>query len=455
MKLITIPLSLVDPHPMNPRGSIDETTPRFTRLVESIKAIGVLTPPAVRPHPLVSGRYQLEAGHRRTAAARKAGLTEIPVYVAEHDDDTAFLALVAENEQHEDLTREQRNIGLQGILRLGDVELAGKAVGLDPALIRAARKGYALVDKAKLEQASLEDLAVLQEFEGTPEFAELEKLIGTPRFEWESKNIRGRIERRLRAEELLNALHTAGATEAEIDRNIHIAAEDLLTEDGDPVDQLALAGQCPAHYRDRGEWYDPRYQVFILRTEATTLGLKNRYERTVDPEEQAKREEEAAKRAEFEAHGEASREVRYEFMRHLTPLSATKLYGAIARILQVWNLEIEWSGAQALLGENVKPSTEALMAALTKATDDAVFDPFTVSWRRADDDAAELLLLWLDTLVNLGYTHTPWEAEIVNKAKAIIAEAAESRTCKSCAAGEDDCAGAGSDDPACADWRAE
>lgn len=51
-------------------------------LLQSIKELGVLEPIIVRP-VAGSDKYEILAGHRRTAMAREAGLTEIPVVIKE------------------------------------------------------------------------------------------------------------------------------------------------------------------------------------------------------------------------------------------------------------------------------------------------------------------------------------------------------------------------------------
>lgn len=70
-----IPTYDLFPHPQNPRkelGDLDE-------LVDSIKANGVLQNLTVVPRD--GGGYTVIIGHRRLAAARRAGLTELPCMI--------------------------------------------------------------------------------------------------------------------------------------------------------------------------------------------------------------------------------------------------------------------------------------------------------------------------------------------------------------------------------------
>jgi ParB-like chromosome segregation protein Spo0J len=48
---------------------------------------------AILVRPLAGG-YQIITGHNRTAAERRSGLEQIPAWVREMDDETAFMQLV-------------------------------------------------------------------------------------------------------------------------------------------------------------------------------------------------------------------------------------------------------------------------------------------------------------------------------------------------------------------------
>ena len=69
------------------------------RIIESVRTVGVLSPGLARPLP--EGGYELISGHRRMAACRAAGLTEMPVVVREMTDDEAIIAMVDANLQRE------------------------------------------------------------------------------------------------------------------------------------------------------------------------------------------------------------------------------------------------------------------------------------------------------------------------------------------------------------------
>lgn len=69
-------------------------------LAKSIEDKGVLVPLIVRANPYGDG-YEIIAGHRRKAACKWAGLSEVPVMIVELDDNEAVIAMVDSNLQRE------------------------------------------------------------------------------------------------------------------------------------------------------------------------------------------------------------------------------------------------------------------------------------------------------------------------------------------------------------------
>jgi ParB family chromosome partitioning protein len=90
-------------------------------LAESIKKQGVLQPLLVRP--LSFGRFELVAGERRLRASKMAGLTSVPAYVRELNDEEAEDAQFAENIHRLNHTQIEEAKKLQRDLeKLGSVE---------------------------------------------------------------------------------------------------------------------------------------------------------------------------------------------------------------------------------------------------------------------------------------------------------------------------------------------
>ena len=83
-----------------PRQYFDET--KLAELAQTIKKHGVLEPLLVRKLPR-ENQYELVAGGRRYRAAKKAGLTEVPIVLRELSDEQAIEIAIIENLQREDL----------------------------------------------------------------------------------------------------------------------------------------------------------------------------------------------------------------------------------------------------------------------------------------------------------------------------------------------------------------
>lgn len=69
------------------------------QLEDSIRENGIITPLLVRPQ--ASESYEIISGHRRCYAARKAGLTSVPVIVRKLSDDESIMLMVDANAQRE------------------------------------------------------------------------------------------------------------------------------------------------------------------------------------------------------------------------------------------------------------------------------------------------------------------------------------------------------------------
>lgn len=92
----TRPVASLRANPLNPRGDLH--SPGLEELADSIRAQGVLQPLLVTPGGVVV------AGHRRLAAARMAGLSEVPVVVRDLDPVQQQEIMLVENLQRQDLS---------------------------------------------------------------------------------------------------------------------------------------------------------------------------------------------------------------------------------------------------------------------------------------------------------------------------------------------------------------
>ena len=107
-----LPLQRIEPKQDQPRTMFEEE--RINELANSILEHGVLSPIMVRK--VGDDYYQIIAGERRWRAARKAGLSQIPVRIVVADDKTALEIALVENLQREDLNPIEEARGFKALM---------------------------------------------------------------------------------------------------------------------------------------------------------------------------------------------------------------------------------------------------------------------------------------------------------------------------------------------------
>ena len=96
-------------------------------LAKSIEDKGVLVPLIVRANPYGEG-YEIIAGHRRKAACKWAGLSEVPVMIVELDDNEAVIAMVDSNLQREHIRPSEKAFAYK--MKLEAMKQQGKRTDL-------------------------------------------------------------------------------------------------------------------------------------------------------------------------------------------------------------------------------------------------------------------------------------------------------------------------------------
>lgn len=134
-KIEHIPIFLLHPHPDNPRKELGD----LTELAAAIEAKGVLQNLTVVPAE--EGGYRIIIGHRRHAAAKLVGLTDLPCVIADMTPQEQFETMMVENIQRSDLTVYEQAEGFQLMLDMGSTvgEVAQK-VGLSETTVRNRAK---------------------------------------------------------------------------------------------------------------------------------------------------------------------------------------------------------------------------------------------------------------------------------------------------------------------------
>jgi len=107
-----VELSKITPNPNQPRTLFDEEA--LEELSESIRTLGIIQPITVKKES--DGTYFIISGERRYRAAQRAGLTTVPVYVREADDQTLLEMALVENIQRQDLNAVDIALSLQRLM---------------------------------------------------------------------------------------------------------------------------------------------------------------------------------------------------------------------------------------------------------------------------------------------------------------------------------------------------
>lgn len=205
-KLVMLPIESLYPHPDNPRKDVGDVT----ELAESIKANGILQNLTVVPgHTMtteewrvIHGRhaknptekdrqlmksrylsfgYTVIIGHRRLAAAKMAGLAEVPCAVVEMTEKDQLSTMLTENMQRVDLTVLEQAQGFQMMLDLGDdLEEIAKKSGFTKATVRK-RLEIAKLDKKILQRVSGRQLTIgdFDELAKVEDLTVRNKILGT------------------------------------------------------------------------------------------------------------------------------------------------------------------------------------------------------------------------------------------------------------------------------------
>jgi len=97
--ILRIPVDMIEPNPYQPRMSFDQTA--LEELAASIRTLGLIQPVTVRR--VTDNRYQIISGERRYKACRLAGMTTIPAYIRDANDQGMLEMAIVENVQRENL----------------------------------------------------------------------------------------------------------------------------------------------------------------------------------------------------------------------------------------------------------------------------------------------------------------------------------------------------------------
>lgn len=180
------------PHPDNPRREVGD----ISELAESIRTNGVYQNLTVIPggagvpeEACGLEAYTVVIGHRRLAAAKSAGVRELPCSVVEMDEREQVATMLLENMQRSDLTIYEQAQGFQMMLDMGETksDIAEKT-GLSETTVRHRLKLLELdpeeFRKAEERQPKLTDYIELEKITDPELKSKALKTIGTSNFQW-------------------------------------------------------------------------------------------------------------------------------------------------------------------------------------------------------------------------------------------------------------------------------
>lgn len=165
-QLVMLSVDRLYPHPDNPRKNLGD----LTELAESIKAKGIMQNLTVVPKVGSYGDFTVIIGHRRHAAAKKAGLREVPCVIVEMSEKDQLATMLLENIQRSDLTAYEQAKGFQMMMDFGDsvsgiVEKTGFSESTVRRRLKMAELDEETLKKVSGRQISFGDVDKLSEIE--------------------------------------------------------------------------------------------------------------------------------------------------------------------------------------------------------------------------------------------------------------------------------------------------
>jgi len=152
-------LRLLAPSPFDPR--LDAGGQLVEQIAAGLRESGAFpVEHAIVARRLASGRYEIVSGHRRTRAAREAGLNEVWAFVVDWDDERAKYEAAYHNIQGEMSRWESVRHSLAIVPAQGKVgeglDTYARRFGIGPENIRRYRRGAALVVESSCDVTGLD-----------------------------------------------------------------------------------------------------------------------------------------------------------------------------------------------------------------------------------------------------------------------------------------------------------
>lgn len=443
-----INIAEIYPHIDNPRKNLGD----LTELAESIKARGILQNLTVVPrifgqavtdNPTQDG-YTVIIGHRRLAAAKLAGLTEVPCVISNMDHRDQVATMLLENIQRNDLTPIEQAQGFQMMMDLGEtVADISEKTGFSDSTIRK-RLNLVKLDQKKLQESylrggTLMDYAKLEQLKDEKIKNKVLESIGTRDFDWNLKNAINEQEKPERKKDLIKVLD-------EFAKKVKNTGE---IKGGYSYEKYFGGFQM-------GEWKKPKdadKAEYYYTVENGGASLYKKVEKAEKKELSSKEKEFNKREAELKKLSKLAYEMQYEFIQNF---SAGKKYAKEInyfifqrllrygspdqdKLFKIFSIEspdtnnMDWSAGQELrrslvLGKyDESPEQAMLKAAYIGMNDTSGNDYFSArSWESkiVHDKNRDLDIIY-DMLFSLGYEMSDEEKQLQDGSHELFDKAKE------------------------------
>lgn len=286
--IINISIEKLHSHPQNPRKDLGD----LTELANSIKENGVFQNLTVVPRD--DDTYTIIIGHRRKAAAEKAGLKELPCAIVEMSEKEQLSTMLLENMQRSDLTPYEQAQGFQLMLDLGEsVEGISKQTGFSKSTI------YHRVHLLELDQEefrnsqerdiSMSDYIKLEQLKSIYRKNEALKFIGTNDFNFKFQNLLNEEKREENVKEVIAYLNTVATDVTENQDETQKYQYETWCE----IDDIEDAKDCIENIREDA----PDIEIFYKK-EYSFINFYTLKQEDEKPEDEEPEESEQARKAE-------------------------------------------------------------------------------------------------------------------------------------------------------------
>ncbi|WP_353096343.1 ParB/RepB/Spo0J family partition protein [Tissierella praeacuta] len=261
-------------------------------------------------------KYTVVIGHRRLAAAKLAGLEEVPCVISDMDYKTQVATMLLENMQRSDLTAYEQAQGLQMMLDLGEsVSNISAKTGLSKSTVYSRVKLLEL-DQDKLKEsvgrgATLMDYMELEKIKDIELRNEVLETVGTENFNYKLKWAIDKEKKDKKITEIINQLKEFAE---ETKDTVNLSYVRSYTEHGDSkIEKPEDADIEKYFYKVHSSWIG-------LYRESTTVNIV-----TKEQEESMKKEQDIKSRyAELKEITNRSYGLRKEFVKGISNTKARK-----------------------------------------------------------------------------------------------------------------------------------